>query len=88
MLGRDEQERVGSLDLGLEAGDGAGSRLSMSWLYMRQVVDLDEVCVEAVAAELDQRLRQLAVDGFAAVGADDDAELESLPWEPLSVSGT
>ena len=51
-------------------------RLLVVLVVHRQVVDLDEFGVEIAGAEPDQRLRQLAVDGFAAVGADDDAELE------------
>ena len=42
----------------------------------RQIVDLDEVGLEGAAAEPGERLRQPAVDRFAPVGADDDAELE------------
>ena len=37
----------------------------------RQIVDLHELELEAGRAELGQRLRELAVDGFAAVAADD-----------------
>ena len=64
------------LDLGLEARDRRRHAASRVLIVDRQIVDLDELGVELVAAELRQRLRQLAVDGFAAIGADDDAELE------------
>ena len=43
---------VGSLDLRLEAGDGGGDRLLMVLIVHRQVVDLDEVGLEGVAAQL------------------------------------
>ena len=76
MLGGDEQQGVGGLELGFEAGDLVGHRLLLVLVVHGQVVDLDEFGVEIPGAEPHQRLRQLAVDGFAAVGANDDAELE------------
>ena len=75
MLGGDEQQGVGGFELGLEAGDRCRHRVLVVLVVHRQVVDLDEFGVEGVGTELRQRLRQLAVDGFAPVRADDDAEL-------------
>jgi len=41
------------------------------------VIDLDELEVELVGTELRQRLGELEVDGFAAVAAHDNGDLES-----------
>ncbi len=75
MLRGDEEDRVGALDLRLEAGDGGRDRLFLVLVVHGQVVDLDEFGLESVGPEAAKCLRQLAIDGFAAVGADDDSEL-------------
>ena len=69
VLGGDEQQGVGAVEFGLEAGDGGRHRLFVVLVVHRQVVDLDEFGLEGVGAELRQRLRQLAVDGFAPVAS-------------------
>ena len=75
MLRGDEQQGVGAAKFGLEASDRRRHRVFVVLVVHRQVVDLDEFGLEGVGAEFGQRLRQLAVDGLAPVGADDDAEL-------------
>ncbi len=75
MLGGDEQEGVGRLNLGFEAGDLFRHGLLIILVIERQVVDLDEFGVEGVGTQFGQRLRQPAIDGLAPVRADDDAEL-------------
>ena len=61
----------------LEADDARRQVGFVVLVVERQIVDLHEAgSRSSVAPELDQRLRQLAVDGFAAVAADDDGDLE------------
>ena len=75
MLGGDEQQGVGSGEVSLEAGDRRRHRIFVILVVHRQVVDRDEFGLELIGAEADQRLGELAVDGFAPVAADQDAEL-------------
>jgi hypothetical protein len=76
MLGRDEQQGIGARKFGFEARDFHRHRLLQILIVHGQVVDLDEPGVEGISAEFRKRLSQLAVDGFAAVAADNDAKLE------------
>ena len=55
------------LDLGLHPRDRGGHGLLIVLVVDRQVVDLDEFGLEFVAAEVGERLRQLAIDGFAPI---------------------
>ena len=71
-------------DVGFEAHHRFRQRGFEILVVQRQVVDADDAGVEGVGAELGQRLRQLAVDRFAPVAADDQAELELVPWGPSS----
>ena len=76
VLGGDEQQGVGASTSALKRATGAGTGCSLSWLYIGRSSICDEFGLEGVGPELDQRLRQSAVDRFAPVRADDDAELE------------
>jgi len=76
VLGRHEHDAVGRCDLRLEA-DNARRKIAFVVLVVeRQIVDLNELELQARGAELGQRLGELAVDGFAAVAADDQGYLE------------
>jgi len=78
----DEQQGVRILDCRLEASDSLRDRLFEILIVHRQIVDLDEICIECIAAEPRQGLRQSAVDRFAPVAADDDAKLEPRHGNP------
>ena len=76
VLRRDEQDAVRRRDLGLEAGDRLRQVGFEVLVVDRQIVDLRKAEIRFRGPELRQRLRQLAVDGVAAVAADDDGDLE------------
>lgn len=74
MLRRDDQDAVGARKFILETDDLGGQVAFVVLVVHRQIVDADDPRVEFVGAELDHRLRQLAVDRFAAIAADDDGK--------------
>ena len=78
MFRRDDQHAVGARELVLEAHHLGRQVAFVVLVVHRQIVDADEFGVELAGAELDQRLGELAVDRFAAVGADDDGNVRQL----------
>ena len=83
MLRRNDQDAVGGDKLALEADD-FGRQVALEILVEhRQIVDADQVSVEFVGAQLGERLRKLAVDGFAAIAADDDGDFRLRHGGPL-----
>ena len=86
MLGRDEQHRLGRSDLRLETDD-ALRQLAFEVLVIEgQVVDRDEMERQPAFSQPRQRLRELAVDGVAAIAADDDGDLDLCHDRPTLVT--
>jgi hypothetical protein len=78
-----EQQPVGRRDLRLEAQDALWQLAFEVLVVERQIADLDETELRSVRAEPGERMRQLAIDGFAAIATDDDRDLDlcqGLPW--------
>ena len=84
VLRRHEQQAVGGGDLRLEAHHAARELAFEVLIVERQIADRDEIELRLVGAEPRKRVRELAVDGFAAIAADDDGDLDlglaGLPW--------
>ena len=76
MFRGDEKQRIGLLDLGLEARHTRRQRAFQVLIVHRQVADLDQLGVRTVFRQLGNSLSQLAVYGFAAVAAHHDGNLE------------
>src|SRR5215813_4562622 len=74
VLRRDEQHRVGRLDLALER-DPRGRRISFDVLIeKRQIADLDDLRLERRWRDLDEGVGDFAVEGVLAETSDDDGD--------------
>ena len=72
---RDDQHAVGARQFVLEADDLGGQVAFVVLVVHRQIVDADELGVELVGAELDERLSVFAIDRVTAIAADDHGDL-------------
>src|SRR5262249_7593807 len=74
VLRRDEQHRVGRLDLALER-DPRRRRFAFDVLIeKRQLGDLDDLPLERGRGDRDERVSDLAIEGFLAETSDDDRD--------------
>ena len=85
MLRRHEQQTRRRRNLGLEPGDAIGQIGLPILIVKRQVIDLDKSKGESVGPQLTERPREPAIDGFAAIAADDDRNLEHCHNGPTLV---
>ena len=86
VLGRHEQQPIGCDDLRLEAHDALRQFGLEILVIERQVADRNELELCPVGAEARQRMRELGVDGFAAIAADDDGDLDLCHSKPILVT--
>src|SRR6266571_5169921 len=63
-------------DVRLEPHDAAGQLAFEILAVEGQIVDGDEMEGRFVGPELRERVRELAIDGIAAIAADDDGDLD------------
>jgi hypothetical protein len=75
VLRRDDQDAIGLGEFVLEAHDFGHEVVFVVLVVHRQIVDADEFRLELAGGELGQRLGELAIDRFLAVGADDQSDL-------------
>jgi hypothetical protein len=71
-----EQQPIGRSNLRLEAQHALRQFAFEVLVVERQIADLDETELRSVRAQPGERMRQLAIDGFAASAADDDRNLD------------
>jgi 5-formyltetrahydrofolate cyclo-ligase len=74
MLRRDDQNAVGSSDLVFETGHRGRRRRFMLLIVQRQVVYPNELGIELVGTESDERTRKPAVERIPTVAADDHGD--------------
>jgi hypothetical protein len=78
MFGRDNQHAVGARYFIFEAHDLRWQIAFVVLVIHRQIVDARESTVEFAGAEPDQRLGELAIDGIAAIAADNQGDARQL----------
>jgi hypothetical protein len=79
MFRGDDQHTVGARQLVFEAHDFRRQAAFVVLVVHRQVVDAGEGRVELAGAKPDQRLGQFAVDGIAAITADNHGDARQMP---------
>jgi hypothetical protein len=85
MLRRHEQQAAGGRNLGLEPGDVFRQVGFQVLIIKRQVINLDRTKGKFVRAEPGERFRESAIEGFAAIAADDNGDIELCHGEPTLV---
>lgn len=85
MLRCHDEESIGPFNRRLQARHAGGQGAFQVLIVHGQIVDLNEAGGQLAIGEPDQGPRQLAVDGMAAIAADDDSDIDLRHvWPHLS----
>jgi len=85
VLRRHEQQRIGRGDLRLEADDTLRQLPFKVLVIEGQIADRNELEGQSVLSKPREGLRELAIDGTAAIAADNDGDLDLCHERPTLV---